>query len=78
MNKDAQAVFTEYFGSISSLHDGLGYLLFLVTGIAWMIITAKKLKEDIQERKNDGSDVFSVMVRGLAMLLILVAFLLSS
>ncbi len=78
MNKDAKVVFTEYFGSISYLHDGLAFLLLLAAGIAWMIITAKKFNEGIQEQKNDGSDVFSVMVRGLAMLLILVAFLMSS
>jgi hypothetical protein len=78
MNKDAQSVFLEYFGSASYLHDGLGFLLFVVTGIAWMIITVKKFKEGVEKKQNDGSNVFSVMVRGLAMLLILVAFLLSS
>ncbi len=78
MNKDAQSVFLEYFGSANLLHDGLGLLLFAVTGIAWMIITVKKFKEGVEKKQNDGSDVFSVIVRGLAMLLILVAFLLSS
>ncbi len=78
MSKDAQSVFLEYFGSINLLHDGLAWLLFFLVGAAWMIITVKRFKERVKDKDDDGSDVFSVMVRGLVMLLIVVAFVMFS
>lgn len=67
-------VFTFYFGVPGKLYAVFALLLFVVAGIAWMLICIKAFKER-GGRRDEGGDVALVWVvlRGLMLLLILTA-----
>lgn len=72
MTPDAVAVFTEYFGQPKRLYLAMAVMLFIVLGISWIIITIKAFKERNTDRRSRADDayVISVILRGLALLLI--------
>ena len=77
MNSDAKDVFLSYFGAVDRLHLGLAVALFLVVALVWIYITIKAFK-DRSEDNDDELSVFGVVLRGLVMLLFLVAIFMSS
>lgn len=77
MNQDSVDIFTSYFGSPGTMYGGLALALFLAAGFAWMIIIIKSWKDRQQSRVKDDIRVLWVVMRGLLMLLLIVAFFMS-
>lgn len=77
MNPAAKEVFTAYFGSPYALYTVLAVMLFVVFGIAWMIITIKAFKDRSEDSHKDDVVVLWVVLRGLFLLLLLVAVFMS-
>lgn len=77
MNQDSVDIFTAYFGSPATAYGAMALVLFLVIGLAWMIIIIKSWKDRQKLREKDDVRVLWVVIRGLLMLLILVAFFMS-
>jgi len=77
MNTAATDVFIAYFGSPYALYTLLAGFLFLVIGLSWMIITIKAFKNRSEERNKDDVGVLWIVLRGLFLLLLLVAVFMS-
>lgn len=77
MNTAAKEVFTAYFGSPDSLYAVLAVMLFVVFVIAWMIIIIKAFKDRSEDRNKDDVALLWVVLRGLFLLLLLVAVFMS-
>lgn len=78
MNSDAKEVFLSYFGAVDRLHLGLAVALFVLAALVWIYITIKAFKDRSEDSDNDELSVFGVVLRGLVMLLFLVAIFMSS
>lgn len=78
MNTDAKEVFLSYFGAVDRLHLGLVVTLFVLAALVWIFITIKAFKDRSEEKQKDDMSVFVVVLRGLVMLLFLVAIFMSS
>lgn len=77
MNQDSINVFTSYFGSPATAYMAFAITLFVAIGITWMIIIIKSWKDRHNSRVKDDVRVLRVVIRGLVMLLVLVAFFMS-
>jgi uncharacterized PurR-regulated membrane protein YhhQ (DUF165 family) len=77
MNAAATDIFTAYFGSPYALYTILAGFLFLVIGLSWMFITIKAFKNRSEDRNKDDVGVAWVVLRGLLLLLLLVAVFMS-
>ena len=77
MNPATKSVFIAYFGSPDSLYAVLAVMLFVVLGIAWMTITMKAFKDRSNARNKDDVALLWVVLRGLFLLLLLVAVFMS-
>lgn len=77
MNPATKNVFIAYFGSPDSLYAVLAVMLFVVLGIAWMTITMKAFKDRSNARTKDDVALLWVVLRGLFLLLLLVAVFMS-
>lgn len=77
MNAAAKEVFIAYFGSPDVLYTVLAGFLFLVIGLSWMIITIKAFKNRSEEINKDDVGVLWIVLRGLFLLLLLVAVFMS-
>lgn len=78
MNAAARDVFVAYFGSPLALYSGLAVLLFFMLGLTWMIITIKAFKDRSEDRNKDDVGVLWIVLRGLFLLLLLVAVFMSN
>lgn len=75
MNSDSVELFTAYFGTPADTHLAFVLFLFLAGGLTWIIIIIKAFKERGKDRTKDDVRVLWVILRGLCMLLLLIAFL---
>lgn len=73
MNAAAKEVFGLYFGSPLALYTALAVLLFLVLALSWMYLTIKAFKQRSEDRDKDDVGVLWIVLRGLLLLLLLVA-----
>lgn len=73
MNAAAKDVFMVYFGSPLALYTALAVLLFVVLALSWMIITIKAFKQRSEDRNKDDVGVLWIVLRGLFLLLLIVA-----
>jgi hypothetical protein len=73
MNAAARDVFMVYFGSPLVLYTTLAVLLFVVLALSWMIITIKAFKQRSEDRDKDDVGVLWIVLRGLLLLLLIVA-----
>lgn len=73
MNAAARDVFMVYFGSPVLLSTALAVLLFVVLALSWMIITIKAFKQRSEDRDKDDVGVLWIVLRGLLLLLLMVA-----
>ena len=78
MNAAATDIFTAYFGSPYALYTILAGFLVLVIGLAWMFITIKAFKNRSEDRNKDDVRLLWVVLRGLFLLLLLVALFMSN
>ena len=78
MNSDAKEVFLNYFGAVDRLYLGLAVTLFVLAALVWIYITIKAFRDRSEEKNKDDMSVFMVVLRGLVMLLFLVAIFMFS
>jgi predicted permease len=77
MSSSAISVFTAYFGSPYLLYSVLAVMLFFVLGLSWMMLTMKAWKDRNDARNKDDVAVLWIVLRGLFLLLLLVAVFMS-
>ena len=77
MNAAAKEVFVAYFGSPDVLYTILAGFLFLVMALAWIIIIIKAFKNRSEDRDKDDVGVLWIVLRGLFLLLLLIAVFMS-
>lgn len=78
MSSAARDVFIAYFGSPYALYTVLAVILFALLGLSWMFLTIKAFKQRSDDRNKDDVGVLWVVLRGLFLLLLLVAVFMSN